>query len=346
MLTDRRWPHAFRPRDNGVMALPTCLLALFTGLPCLASAQEDARPSILLLLADDMRQDLVSAWGNSSIETPALDALARQGMSFKNAHCLGSPHGAVCQPSRAMLHTGRAYIGRDIENLRGQDTLGELLGAAGYQTFATGKWHQTKAAFARSFESGRCIFFGGMSDHRAIPLVDFLGGEFVHERVGEGHSTDLIAEAAIEFLEGPLGEAPFFCSVAFTAVHDPRDPPSQDLPRYRTSPPPLPGNFMGQHPFDCGWLRVRDENLAPWPRTEAVVRAQLAEYYALATHMDRRIADILAALDRSGRRANTLVIFAADHGLALGSHGLLGKQSLYEHSSGLPLIVVGKRSCR
>jgi arylsulfatase A-like enzyme len=85
----------------------------------------------------------------------------------------------------------------------------------------------------------------------------------------------------------------------------------------------------------------RDESLAAWPRTKEVVSDQLAEYYGLITHMDDQIGRILAALKRSGRADNTIVVFTADHGLAVGSHGLMGKQSVYEHAMGCPLVIAG-----
>jgi arylsulfatase A-like enzyme len=72
-----------------------------------------------------------------------------------------------------------------------------------------------------------------------------------------------------------------------------------------------------------------------------MIRDQLAEYYGLITHMDEQIGRILAALEQSGQAGNTIIIFAADNGLALGSHGLLGKQSVFEHSMHVPLVVVG-----
>jgi arylsulfatase A-like enzyme len=85
----------------------------------------------------------------------------------------------------------------------------------------------------------------------------------------------------------------------------------------------------------------RDENLAAWPRTEAVIRDQLAEYYGAITHLDGQIGRILEALKQTGQADNTIIIYAADNGLALGSHGLLGKQSVFEHSMRVPLIFVG-----
>ncbi len=131
--------------------------------------------------------------------------------------------------------------------------------------------------------------------------------------------------------------------MAFTAPHDPRQPPLSYREPYYRSLPPLPPNFLPQLPFNNGMMQGgRDENLAAWPRTEKVIRDQLAEYYGLITHMDEQIGRILTALKESGRADNTLIIFAADNGLALGSHGLLGKQSVFEHSMRVPLIFVGK----
>jgi len=85
----------------------------------------------------------------------------------------------------------------------------------------------------------------------------------------------------------------------------------------------------------------RDENLGAWPRTEAMIRDQLAEYYAMVEHLDAQIGRILAVLKRRGLADNTIIVYAADNGLALGSHGLLGKQSVFEHSMRTPFIIGG-----
>jgi len=152
----------------------------------------------------------------------------------------------------------------------------------------------------------------------------------------------LFADAAIAFLRGHDAKKPFFLYVAFTAPHDPRMPPLPYREAYYRQLPPLPANFLPQLPFDNGMMKGgRDENLAAWPRTEAVVRDQLAEYYGLITHMDGQAGRILEALQQTGQAHKTLVIYAADNGLALGSHGLLGKQSVFEHSMRVPLIFAG-----
>jgi arylsulfatase A-like enzyme len=103
----------------------------------------------------------------------------------------------------------------------------------------------------------------------------------------------------------------------------------------------LPKNYLPQHPFDNGEMTVRDERLAPWPRTEPEVRRHLHEYYAAISGMDFHVGRLLAALKDLGLAQNTIVVFSADNGLAVGSHGLMGKQNLYEHSAGVPLIVAG-----
>ncbi len=103
----------------------------------------------------------------------------------------------------------------------------------------------------------------------------------------------------------------------------------------------LPESFLPGHPFDNGMLKIRDEKLAPFPRTEKVVRKHLADYYAAITHTDAQIGRILDALEKSGKRDNTLIVFSSDNGLAMGSHGLMGKQNVYDHSVHVPLIVAG-----
>jgi arylsulfatase A-like enzyme len=151
----------------------------------------------------------------------------------------------------------------------------------------------------------------------------------------------LFADSAIAFLNRQKEDRPFLCYVAFNAPHDPRIAPREYHDRASAAPPPLPPNYLPQHPFDNGDLTGRDERLAPWPRTEAVVRQHLADYYASIMFLDVQVGRILDALKATGRDGDTLVVFASDHGLALGSHGLFGKQNLYDHSMHAPLLLAG-----
>ena len=301
------------------------------------------RLNVLFLFADDMRPDTIAAHGNRYIRTPNLDRLVHSGFSFHANYIFGGNSGAVCVPSRAMLMTGKCWFHVNTASLKGATLLPEWLGQHGYVTFATGKWHNSEPAFLRSFQQGKNIMFGGMADHTKVPVRD-LGpdGTLSAERVGERFSSELFADAAIEFLRSHDRHKPFFAYVAFTAPHDPRQAPPGYIEPYYRRRPPVPPNFRPQFFLDPRVLQAeRDESLAPWPRTEAVIRDQLAEYYGLITHLDEQIGRILTALKQLGYADNTLVLFTADNGLALGSHGLLGKQNLFEHSMRVPLIMAG-----
>jgi len=88
-------------------------------------------------------------------------------------------------------------------------------------------------------------------------------------------------------------------------------------------------------------LKVRDEWLAAFPRTESEIRRHLAEYYAMISHLDDRIGRVIAAVRERGELDRTIFVLCGDNGLAIGQHGLMGKQSLYEHSAKVPLIIAG-----
>ncbi|HRI13411.1 MAG TPA: sulfatase-like hydrolase/transferase, partial [Verrucomicrobiota bacterium] len=226
--------------------------------------------------------------------------------------------------------------------IQGVPTFPELLRRHGFTTFATGKWHNGEESFVRSFALGRSIHFGGMDDHTRVTIQDLNpDGTFTPKRIAKRFSSEEFADRAIEFLKNPPEGRPFLAYVAFTAPHDPRNPPTKWRERYYSRKLPLPRNYLPQHPFDNGQLVLRDENLLPWPRPPELLRDQLAEYYGLISHLDTQVGRILDALQRSPYATNTYIIYAADHGLALGSHGLLGKQNVYEHSMRCPLIITG-----
>jgi len=86
---------------------------------------------------------------------------------------------------------------------------------------------------------------------------------------------------------------------------------------------------------------VRDENLTDWPRKPEIIKEILSDYYSLVTHLDDQVGELITSLKENGLYENTIIVYAADNGLAVGSHGLLGKQSLYEHSTKVPMIIAG-----
>lgn len=301
---------------------------------------QSPKPNILFLFADDLRADALGCYGNPYVQTPNLDQLAGNGMLFSEAHILGGNHGAVCAPSRAMLMSGKGFF-RVTDKLNGVTTWPMLLRQNGYSTFMTGKWHNEPAAVAASFMEAKNVMLGGMADHYQTPMSDLKPDGTFTAPIKKGFSTDHFAETAIQFLDKQTLNKPFVTYVAFTAPHDPRSPLPDYLKRYGTAP--LPPNFMPAHPFNFGSdMTVRDEMLAAYPRTTEVIKSQLTEYYAMITHLDEAIGKILAKLKEKGLDKNTIVVFAADNGLAMGSHGLLGKQNLYEHSMRVPLIISGK----
>ncbi len=317
------------------------------------SLRDQPRKNILVLYSDDQSYHALGVMGNKDVQTPNLDKLAASGMLFKQTHVMGGHQGAVCIPSRVMLLTGR-YVNR----LPGDGnvipdsliSLPEVLRSKGYTTFHSGKWHSDKASHHRMFSAGGDIFFGGMhfekdggQFHPTVYAFDSTGAyPASRKRISDTFSSQLYAQGAIDFLNSNASKQnPFFSYVAFTSPHDPRTPPKNFADKYDPEKISLPINFLPQHPFDNGDMNVRDEQLFPRPLTETMMKKDLANYYAMITEMDHQVGRILAALERNGLRENTIIVFAGDNGLAVGQHGLLGKQNLYEHSIRVPMIMAG-----
>jgi arylsulfatase A-like enzyme len=284
------------------------------------------RPNILFLLTDDQRADAVGAYGNRLIQTPHIDRLARSGLMFSNAYCMGSDMSAVCFPSRSMLLSGLSLYHLKHKQggyaVRYPINLPKTLREAGYETYHHGKRQNGPTGIYHDFEHEKYLV-----DDTAERLSGRPGKE--------------IADAAVTFLKTRDHSRPFFAYLAFANPHDPRVVIPEYRRRYDESKMPLPANFLPLHPFDNGALTIRDEQLAAWPRSEAEIRKHLTDYYGVITYLDEQIGRILRALDESGQGANTIVIFSSDHGLAIGSHGLMGKQNVYEDGMKVPLIIVG-----
>ncbi len=323
------------------------------------------QPNVLLFFTDDQRFDALGALGNPDIHTPNLDKLVASGTSFTHAHIPGGTNGAVCMPSRAMMITGRSlfHLEGEGQTISAEHVvLGQHLRANGYHCFGTGKWHNSPEAFNRSFDDGDQIFFGGMEDHWNVPAhpydptgayasrlpfvrdawhdnqVEWKHGDHISAGV---HSTDLFGQTAIDFLESFDQPNPFFLYVALMAPHDPRTMPPEYLAQYDPDAITLPPNISAEHPFPFGVEQIRDELLAPTPRTEAEIRRHLVEYYAMITHLDAVFGRVYETLAKQNLLDNTIILFAGDNGLALGQHGLMGKQNLYDHSVRVPLVMAG-----
>ncbi|WP_135551347.1 sulfatase-like hydrolase/transferase [Paenibacillus cymbidii] len=323
------------------------------------------QPNIVILFTDDQRFDTIHTLGNRAVRTPNMDRLVAGGAAFTQAHIPGGTSAAICMPSRAMLHSGRTLFhlqGSGQQIPPEHTTLGEAFRQAGYRTFGTGKWHNGPAAYARSFTDGEAIFFGGMWDHWSVPLChyDVTGRydnkvpytpDFQHSNhpmqvhcdyysTGK-HSSEIISDAAVDFINGHDGRQPFLMYVSYLAPHDPRTMPERFRTMYDPADIELPANFMPEHPFRFGVEEIRDELLAGYPRTEDEIKRHIADYYAMLSHLDEQIGRVLAALEQTGRADDTIVVLAGDNGLAVGQHGLMGKQNHYEHSIRVPLVIAG-----
>lgn len=320
---------------------------------CQANSGDKSRhPNLLFILVDDMQATSIHALGNRDVHTPALDSLIAQGITFTNTYTNGALCGALSMPSRAMLMTGRGLYniqGDGTKIPKAHTTFPQQLKQNGYRTFATGKWHSDKASFNRSFQEGENIFFGGMHPYNLnghySPHLHHYDSTGVYGKkkafVGKEFSSKMFADATIRFLEKQQTEdKPFLAYVAFTSPHDPRNQLPDYGSKYAADTLTLPPNFLPSHPFDNGELKVRDELLVPSPRTAGQIKQELADYYGMISEVDIQIGRILQKLQETGELENTIIIFASDNGLAMGRHGLLGKQNLYDHSLKVPLTIV------
>ena len=320
------------------MSLPRLCLALLVTVVSLTAAQP---PNIVFIFADDQRADTIAALGNPVIKTPNLDRLVKRGVAFTRAYMQGGNQGATCVPSRAMLLSGRSLAQIDEKLLKHQ-TWPHAFGAAGYATFAAGKWHNGPPSIPKSFQQAKALFVGGMANPLKAPTSDMLPtGKLTPAKISPKHLCEEATDETLAFLKSQDGKQPFFSYLAFDGPHDPHIVPEGFPIDYAPASIPLPPNFLPQHPFDNGEMVIRDEQLMKWPRPEADVKTMLAEYYRYVSFLDVQVGRVLDAVDASPYAANTIIVYAADSGVARGSHGLIGKQNLYEHSMRVPLIVAG-----
>ena len=325
-------------------------IAALSSLSCSLWAKGKEAKNILFLLVDDMQKTCIHAYGNNQVVSPNIDGIIDQGVSFMHTYTNGSLGGALSMPSRAMIMTGRGVyqVSGDGAVIPEQHvTLPELLRNNGYETFATGKWHADKKSFNRSFVMGDNIFFGGMHSYETnghvSPRLNHYDPEGKYDQpfTGEKFSSEMFADAAVGSLnKRSKKDKPFFAFVAFTSPHDPRMQHPDYGHDYKADDIELPVNYLPQHPFDNGELKIRDEVLLPFPRTEEMVKKDLADYYGMVSEVDYQIGRILNTLKEKGELDNTIIVFASDNGLAVGRHGLLGKQNLYEHSVCVPMAMV------
>jgi arylsulfatase A-like enzyme len=302
------------------------LLVLAAALASALSVYAKKKPNVLFIFADDQCFETVGGMGLTDIETPNLDRLMNAGVTFTRAYNMGSWSGAVCVASRHMLNTGRFLwhaneASKKAEQERAAGRFwSENMKKAGYQTYFTGKWH-VRASADKCFNVARNVRPGMPNQTPAgynrplpgkpdpwSPYDPKFGGFWK----GGRHWSAIVADDALDYIAQAKKhekEKPFFAYVAFNAPHDPRQSPKEYVDKYPLDRIAIPKNFLPMYPYkdEIGCQHgLRDEKLK-----------------------------------KSGMADETYVFFSADHGLAVGHHGLFGKQNLYEHSTRVPFIVKG-----
>ncbi|MGM0377674.1 MAG: sulfatase-like hydrolase/transferase, partial [Bacteroidota bacterium] len=287
-----------------------------------------SKPNILFIFSDDQCYSTIHALGNNEIKTPNLDKLVNTGVTFTHTYNMGAWHGAVCVASRAMLSTGsfvwRArqqeqlysdYEGSEREMLVDgvirresqkekplpRPMWGNLMQQAGYETYFTGKWHvrRNPADVFDHVKNERPGMPAAVSEGYNRPLHendttwqpwDTKWGGFWE---GGKHWSEVLGDDAIAFIDSAKNrDNPFFMYLAFNAPHDPRQSPKEFVDMYPLDDISVPANYQPLYPYrnEIGSGEgLRDERLAPFPRTEYAVKVHRQEYYAIITHMDQQI---------------------------------------------------------
>ncbi len=343
------------PVRKATLLVALALCAQWT-LAAASMAQTKSRPNFLFILTDDQSPHSLGAYGNTVCQTPNIDRLAREGMLFHDAHHMGSWSGAVCRPSRTMIMTGRSVwripgatpadgknraaraSDAELTEYVAQRSMPALFNAAGYDTFRTCK--------------------RGNTFPPASQLFDVLHEKDMREADDE-HGSAWHAERALDFLNQRQTDGdpdPFLMFLGFSHPHDPRNGKPELLAKYgaqnlelpptevNDQAPPVPVNYLPQHPFPHGHPGLRDETQVPGvleDRSEAAIRNEQGREYACIENIDHQVGRVLDKLQAMGELDNTFIFFTADHGIAIGRHGLMGKQNLYEHTWRVPLLVRG-----
>jgi len=322
----------------------------------LGGAPSVPRPNFLFIITDDQAAQSLRIYNpHSTLQTPVLDRLAAGGMTLDGAHHMGAFVSAVCTPSRHMIDTGRilwhlpaslmttAFTDYPAERCPAgveQQTIPAVFNRAGYATMRTCKR-------GNSYEAANALY-AVRKDANKTGDTDETGSAWHAEQVLE----------YLQQREVRRDTQPFLIHLGFSHPHHPRNGKPDLLAKYGavnlTDPPiflpanpkapPLPINYLPTHPFHPGQLRAGDESGVPgiWDRRDEItVRNEIGRYYARCENNDLQIGRVLAKLEAMGALDNTYIFFTSDHGIAIGRHGLQGKQHLYEHGWRVPFVVKG-----
>ncbi|WZU48018.1 sulfatase-like hydrolase/transferase [Stieleria varia] len=322
------------------------MLATFTTSNLCA---QGSKPNILFIIADDQSpMDFGFYNPDASLQSPVLDQLAKEGMVIDGAYHMGSFSGAVCTPSRHMVMSGRSVwhlpIGPGAKEhcppKLDENTMAAVFNRAGYSTMRTCKKGNSYSAANNQFTVVHDATKRGGTDE---------SGSAWH------------AEQVLNYLsdrESTQDEKPFLVYFGFSHPHDTRDgtpellakygavnhQDKQSLPPSNPKQPALPPNYLPEHPFPHGHPGLRDEVAVSGvgeKRDPQTIRNEVGRYNACSENIDIQIGRVLQKLDAMGELDNTYIVYTADHGMAIGRHGLQCKQNLYEHTWRVPYVVKG-----
>ncbi|MEZ4867207.1 MAG: sulfatase-like hydrolase/transferase [Caldilineaceae bacterium] len=314
------------------------------------------QPNILWICTDQQRFDTIRALGNSHINTPNIDRLVAEGVAFTHAYCQ-SP---ICTPSRASFLTGR-YPSTVHGCMNGNERWAEaaplvtkLLADGGYDCGLAGKLHLAGAADRiepRPRDDGYRVFHWS-HDPRDLWPEGHAYKEWLHAKgydlaelrkdpaaiPPELHQTSWGTDMAIDFI-AEKRDGPWLMSINLFDPHAPFDPPQAYLDRYTPAQMPEPLFRTSDLAAQTALAGIDFQNPGRDPASFNA-KAIIAAYYAMIELIDDNVGRLLDALEQTGQRENTLIIFMSDHGETLGDHGLLLKGCrFYEGLVRVPLVV-------
>lgn len=323
-----------------------------------ALAQDAKRPNFLFILTDDQDAATLDTYGENGVDTPNIDELARGGVTFTRAYQMGSFTGAVSTASRTMIMTGR-NVWDAMQIQENQTKYEKSAGNASIVSEDAPEYYSLPALFHRAgYETFRTCKYGN-SYNPANALFDERHDKVCREGNDEKGSK-WHADHAIDYLERRSADksedkSPFFLFLGFSHPHDPRNGKPELLEKYgavnidhptelNENSPSLPINYLPEKPFADGHPELRDEERVKGVMTrrdEVTIRNEVGKEYACIENIDIQLGRVLESLKATGELDNTYIIYTSDHGIAVGKHAHMGKQSLFNHCFRVPFIVSG-----
>ncbi len=341
-----------------LIPIPVALLAAASAAPVVCAQDPGGqRPNVLFIAMDDLNDWVGCLGGHPQAKTPNMDALAKRGTLFTNAH-IQSP---LCNPSRSSLLTGlrpstTGIYGlapgiRDVDALKDHVTLPQTFTQAGYHTYVCGKIYHDGSIkqkdqpreFGKWGERGPPPYPPQKFVHTPDDMKAMDWGIFPERDEDQGDWK--IATAAVEAIRSAPAEKPFFIAAGFRYPHVPCFASQKwfDLyPEDSLQLPPVKDDDRADTPMFSWFLHWKlPEPRLSWLRANNQWKPLVRAYLACTTFTDSQIGRVLAALKESGREQNTIIVFWSDHGWHLGEKLISGKNSLWDRSTRVPLIFAG-----